>query len=176
MPNLASAVAALHDYCGFPAARVRTDARRLIEDKLIEPGAPGVAVEISQADFVLLLLAVASGAPLRSVADVTANLASCVPNGVDVDVMPESIRPARRTAFDLLHDLVWSPDASHIIAVEVCETWPEVTFHTRDGVVRFQPAGTLARHWAGNKQRRATTIPASAIALAAKHLFAGDQQ
>ncbi|TIO52966.1 MAG: hypothetical protein E5X80_05050 [Mesorhizobium sp.] len=171
MPNLASAVAALHDYCGFPAARVRTDARRLIEDKLIEPGAPGVAVEINPADFALLLLAVASGAPLRSVADITASLASCVPNGVDVGVMPEAIRPAKRTAFDLLHDLVWSPDNSPVTAIEVCESWPEVTFHTRDGIVRFQPAGALAGHWSGNKQRRATTVPASAIALAAKHLF-----
>ncbi|TGP22660.1 MULTISPECIES: hypothetical protein [unclassified Mesorhizobium] len=133
-----------------------------------------MAVEIFQADFALLLLAVASGAPLRSVADVTANLASCVPDGVDVNVMPEGMRPAKRTAFDLLHDLVWSPDTSPVTAVEVCESWPEVTFHTRDGVVRFQPAGTLAGHWSGNKQRRATTIPASAIALAAKHLFAGD--
>ncbi|RWK17055.1 MAG: hypothetical protein EOR43_28850 [Mesorhizobium sp.] len=175
MPNLASAVAALHDYCGFPAARVRTDARRLIEDKLIEPGGPGIAVEITQADFALLLLAVASGAPLRAVADRTVELFNCVPNGVDVGAMPEAIRPAKRTAFDLLHDLVWSPDTSPVTAVEVCENWPEVTFHTRDGVVRFQPAGALAGHWSGSKQRRATTVPASAIALAAKHLF-GEQQ
>lgn len=175
MPNIASAVAALHDYCGFPAARARTVARRLTEDGLIEPGAPGVAVEINPADFALLLLAVASGAPLRSVADVTASLASCVPNGVDVGVMPESIRPAQRTAFDYLHDLVWSPDTSPVTAVEVVETFVEVVFHTRDGVVRFQPAGALAGHWSGSKQRRATAIPAGAIALAAKHLF-GDSK
>ncbi|RUW17345.1 hypothetical protein EOA60_30935 [Mesorhizobium sp. M1A.F.Ca.IN.020.06.1.1] len=170
MPNLAASVAAL-SYCGFKAAKARTVARRLTEERLIEPGAPGVAVEITQADFALLLLAVASGAPLRSVADVTAKLASCVPDGVNLDVMPEVIRPAQRTAFDFLHDLVWSPDTSPVTAVEVCENWPEVTFHTRDGVVRFQPAGTLAGHWSGSKQRRATTIPAGAIALAAKHLF-----
>ncbi|TGV06242.1 hypothetical protein EN816_35705, partial [Mesorhizobium sp. M8A.F.Ca.ET.173.01.1.1] len=80
MPNLAASVAAL-SYCGFKAAKARTVARRLTEERLIEPGAPGVAVEITPADFALLLLAVASGAPLRAVADVTANLASCVPNG-----------------------------------------------------------------------------------------------
>lgn len=175
MPNIASAVAALHDYCGFPAARARTVARRLTEDGLIEPGAPGVAVEINPSDFALLLLAVASGAPLRSVADVTANLASCVPNGVDVDVMPESVRPEKRTAFDYLSDLVWSPDASPITSVEVVETWPEVVFHTRDGVVRFQPAGAPAGHWSDNRQRRATAVPAGAIALAARKLFAGER-
>ncbi|TGV61538.1 hypothetical protein EN784_03930 [bacterium M00.F.Ca.ET.141.01.1.1] len=175
MPNLAAAVAVLQNHCGFKAARSRTVARRLLEDGLIEPGAPGVAVEITQADFALLLLAVASGAPLRAVAEAVASLASCVPDGVDVGVMPESIRPAERIAFDFLHDLVWSPNSSPVTAVEICETWPEVTFHTRDGVVRFQPAGTLAGHWQSSKQRRATRIPGSAIALAAKHLF-GDNQ
>lgn len=175
MANLAATVAAIDQYVGFPAARARTVLERLLEAQLIEPGAPGVAVVIEPSDFVLLLLALSSGAPLRAVADVTAKLASCVPDGVDVNVMPEDVRPAKRTAFDLLHDLVWSPDASPVTAVEVCETWPEVCFRTNDGLVRFQPSGTLTGHWQSNKQRRATTIPASAIALAARKLFAGER-
>ncbi|TIT40685.1 MAG: hypothetical protein E5W76_15870, partial [Mesorhizobium sp.] len=139
MANIAATVAAIDQYAGFSAARAGTVLERLLEAQLIEPGAPGVAVVINPSDFAILLLAMASGAPLRAVADRTVELFQCVPDGVDVDVMPESIRPAKRTAFDYLHDLVWSPDTSPITAVEICETWPEVTFHTRNGIVRFLP-------------------------------------
>ncbi|RUX49609.1 hypothetical protein EOA33_12010 [Mesorhizobium sp. M4A.F.Ca.ET.050.02.1.1] len=175
MANIAATMAALQHDCGFRAARAGTVLERLLEAQLIEPGAPGVAVVINPSDFAILLLAMASGAPLRAVADRTVELFECVPDGVDVDVMPEAIRPSKRTAFDYLHDLVWSPDTSPITAVEICETWPEVVFHTRNGIVRFLPAGALAGHWQGNKQRRATTIPTSAIALAAEKLF-GDSK
>ncbi|TIW28767.1 MAG: hypothetical protein E5V63_03915 [Mesorhizobium sp.] len=175
MANIAATVAAIDQYAGFSAARAGTVLERLLEAHLIEPGAPGVAVVINPSDFAILLLAMASGAPLRAVADRTVELFECVPDGVDVGAMPEAIRPAQRTAFDMLHDLIWSPGTSPVTAVEICESWPEVTFHTRDGVVRFQPAGSLAGHWAGNKQRRATTIPASAIALASEKLF-GDSK
>ncbi|TIP03858.1 MAG: hypothetical protein E5X72_14220 [Mesorhizobium sp.] len=175
MANLAATVAAIDQYAGFPAARARTVLERLLEAQLIEPGAPGIAVVIGPSDFAILLLAMASGAPLRAIADRTVELFNCIPNGVDLDVMPEAIRPSQRTAFDFLSDLVWSPDTSPITAVEICESWPEVTFHTRHGVVRFQPPGTVPGRWQGNKQRRATTIPASAIALASRHLF-GDNK
>ncbi|WP_027060539.1 hypothetical protein [Mesorhizobium loti] len=171
MANLAATTAAIEKYCGFSAGRIRTVAERLLEAKLLEPGAPGVAVAIKQADLALLLLALASGAPLRAVADATANLASCIPDGADVSVMPEAIKPVQRTAFDVLHDIIWSPDALSVTAIEICETWPEVTFRTPDGVARFVSAGTLASHWQGGKQRRATTIPTSAISLAARNLF-----
>jgi hypothetical protein len=174
MANLAATVAALETYCGFPAARSRTVARRLLDNELLSPGGPGVAVEVNEADLVLLLLAVASGAPLSKVANVTAQLAEAVPDGVDVDVMPEGIRPLKRTAFDILHNLICN--AAHSGAqmkfdVEVVGTWPEVAFHGGDGVARFVPAGAPADRWQSDKQRKSTTIPHAALYLAARNLF-----
>ncbi|RWN99373.1 hypothetical protein [Mesorhizobium sp.] len=176
MAKLAAAPAALETYCGFPAARTRQVDRRLLEEGLLEPGAPFVSVEINEADFTLLLLAVASGAPIPRVGDVTVLLAGAVPNGIDVAVMPDNIRPAKMTAFDVLHGQIWSA-ARHSDAIvsdlEVVETWPEVVFHLPEGAARFHPAGSLANHWQGSKQRRSTRIPGSAIAHTAKNLFGG---
>lgn len=180
MTTVAPTVAALEQYCGFGAGRVRANVRALTEGGLIAPGAPGVSVQISEADFVLVLLAVASAAPLHAVADTVAKLASLVPNGIDVDVMPAGIRPAKRTAFDVLHEIVWSAAHGDIeaqarvskINIEVVGTWPEVSMHTAEGIVRFQPVGALAGHWGGNKQRRATIIPGSALVDCVRALFA----
>lgn len=174
MANLAATMAALETYCGFPAARSRTVARRLLEDKLLPPGAPGVAVEISEADFALLLMAVASDVPLSRVVDAAAQMANAVPNGGDTSVMPKTVRPARLTALDMLHGQIWNAarDPQAVTAdVEIVETWPEVALISPDGVMRFQPSGTLVGHWQSPKQRRATRIPGSAIALAAHNLF-----
>ena len=174
MPTVAATVAALETYCGFPAARTRQTARRLLEDKLLTPGGPGIAVEITEADFALLLLGVASGASMPTVADATVALAECVANGVDV--MPKGIRPAKTTAFDLLHDVVWNAahgDGSLKVDVEVCETWREVAFHTPEGVSRFVSAGEDASRWQSDRQRRSTRIPHTALFLAARNLFGG---
>lgn len=174
MATLAATVAALENHCGFPAARTRTAARRLLEDNLLTPGAPGVAVEINEADFALLLLAIASDAPLSKVTKATTDLADTVPNGVDVAVMPEAIRPAKRTAFDVLHDVVWNAahgDGQLKFDVEVVATWPEVAFHGADGVAHFLPPGSLPGHWQSDKQRRSTLIPPSALFLATRNLF-----
>ncbi len=176
MATLAATVAALDKYCGFPAARTRTVARRLLEDNLLTPGAPGVAVEISEADFALLLLAVASDAPLSRVAKATAELADTVPNGVDVAVMPEVVCAVRRTAFDVLHDIIWNAahgDGHLKFGIEVVATWPEVAFHADDGTAHFLPAGALAGHWQSDKQRRSTLIPHIALFLVAQNLFGG---
>lgn len=177
MAKIAATVAALEHYCGFPAARTKQVARRLLEEGILEPGGAFRAVQINEADFALLLLAVASGTPIPRVADATVALADSVPNGIDVDVMPETIRPPKRTAFDILHHQIWNAarNADAVVAdLEVVETWPEVVFHLPEGVARFQPAGTLANHWQGAKQRRATRIPGAPIALAARNLF-GEQ-
>ncbi|WP_192248099.1 hypothetical protein [Mesorhizobium silamurunense] len=174
MAKLAAVPAALETYCGFPTARTRQVDRRLLEEGLLEPGAPFVSVEINEADFALLLLAVASGASVPRVGDVTVELADTVPNGIDVAVMPENIRPARVTAFDILHGQIWNAarDPGAIVSdLEVVETWPEVVFHLPEGAARFQPVGSVPDHWQGHKQRRSTRIPGSAIALVAKNLF-----
>ncbi|WP_315924839.1 hypothetical protein [Mesorhizobium sp. SP-1A] len=174
MATLAATAAVLETYGGFPAARTRTVARRLLEDNLLTPGAPGVAVAINESDFALLLLAIASGAPLSKVTKATTELASTTPNGVGVSVMPEAIRPTRRTAFDVLHDIIWNTaygDGQSKFDVEVVATWPEVAFHAADGVARFLPPGSLAGHWQSAKQRRATVIPYAALFLAARNLF-----
>jgi hypothetical protein len=116
---------------------------------------------------------VASGAPLSRVADVTAELADTVPNGVDVNVMPAAVRPARRTALDVLHGQIFNAarDSTALVSdLEVVETFTEAVFSLPEGVSRFQPLGTLAGHWQG-KQRRSTRIPGSAIYLAARKLF-----
>lgn len=178
MANLAATVAALETYCGFPAARTRTVARRLLEDRMLTPGAPGVAVEINEADFALLLVGLASGAPLSRVADVTTELANGVPSGVDVMVMPEARRPARTTAFDVLHDIIWNAahgDSDLMYDVEVVEAFREVAFHNTEGVIRFVPAGVDASRWQSSKQRSSTRIPHGAIAAAAHELFGGRQ-
>jgi hypothetical protein len=174
MINLAATVAALEKYCGFPPARTRTVARRLLEEGLLTPGAPGVAVEINESDAALLLLGVASGATLSRVADVTAELADTVPDGIDVAVMPTAVRPAKLTALDILHGQIFNAARNNhavVADVEVVETFPEVVFHLPEGVARFQPIGTLAGHWQSDRQRRATRIPGAAIAHTAHSLF-----
>lgn len=180
MNTISPTVAALERYCGFEAGSTRARIRALTEGGLIEPGGPGKPVEITEADFVLLLLALASGAPLHAVADVVAELADTLPTGVDVNVMPATSRPAKQTAYDALHDLVWSAahgdlDAQSRVSkinVEVVETWREVALHTPDGVVRFLPTGALSGRWQGDKQRRATTIPGTALVGAVRAIFA----
>ncbi|RLP21979.1 hypothetical protein, partial [Mesorhizobium sp. YM1C-6-2] len=119
----------------------------------------------------------ASGAAMPTVADVTVQLAECVPSGVDVDIMPEALRPAKRTALDILHNLIWNAvhsDGSLKFDIEVVETWREVAFHSAAGVVRFVPAGEDSSRWRSGKQRRTTRIPYSALFLAARNLF-GDK-
>ncbi|QDB99776.1 hypothetical protein [Mesorhizobium sp. 8] len=174
MATLAATAAALETNGGFPAARTRTVARRLLEDNILTPGAPGIAVEINESDFALLLLAIASDAPLSKVTKATTELANTVPNGVDVSVMPEAVRPAGRTAFDVLCDIIW--DAAHgdgqmKFDVEVVATWPEVAFHAADGIAHFMPPGSLPDHWQSAKQRRSTVIPYVALFLVARNLF-----
>jgi hypothetical protein len=174
MANLAATAAAIENYCGFPAARTRTVARRLLEDRMLTPGAPGVAVEISEADFALLLIGVASVAPLSRVADVTAELADAVPCGVDVGIMPEAIRPSRTTAFDVLSDTIWNAaygDGRLSFDVEITSNFPEVAFHNGNGTVRFVPAGIDSTRWQSAKQRSSTRVPHAAIAAAARALF-----
>lgn len=174
MPNIAATVAALENYCGFPAARTRQVVRRLLADELLTQGGPFKAVEINEADFALLLLSVASGAAIPRVSAVTVALAEAVPDGVDVGVMPASTRPLKRTALDVLSDLVWNAahgDGQMRFDVEIVATWSEIAFHGADGIARFVPAGTLANHWQSNKQRQSTTIPHAALFLAARNLF-----
>ena len=180
MTTVAPVCTALERYCGFEAGGARARIRALTEGGLIEPGGPGKAVEITEADFVLVLLALASGAPLHAVADVVAELADTIPAGVDVNVMPATSRPAKQTAFDALHHLVWSAahgdlDAQSRVSkinVEVVESWREVALHKPDGVVRFLPMGALAGRWQGDKQRRATSIPGLALVGAVCAIFA----
>lgn len=174
MANLAATVAAFEKYCGFSPARTRTVARRLLEDEILTPGAPGVAVEINEADVAILLLGVASGVTLSRVADITAELADTVPDGINVTIMPATVRPAKRTALDILHGQIFAAarDPHAVVSdLEVVESWPEVVFHLPEGVARFQPVGTLAGHWRGSQQRRSTRIPGAAIALMSHRLF-----
>lgn len=176
MPTIAATTAAFESYLGFPAKRPRQAIRRLLEANLIAPGGPGKAVEITEADFALILLSVASGAEMPRVADVAVELAETVPHGVDVDIIPETVRPPKRTAFDILHGLIWNAahcDGSLKLDVEVVENFREVAFHSADGVARFVLAGGDATRWQSDKQRRSTRIPSSALFLAVRSLFGG---
>lgn len=174
MATLAAAAAALEEYCGFPASRTRTVARRLLEEEILTPGAPGVAVDINEADLAFLLLAVASGAPLSRVADKTTELVGAVPDGFDINVMPEHLRPESRTVFDILHHQIFSV-ARNIKAtvsdIEVVETFPEVVLYLGKWISIFRPAGADVPRLGTSKQRRSTRIPGTAISLAAHHLF-----
>ncbi|TGQ94617.1 hypothetical protein EN851_03415 [Mesorhizobium sp. M8A.F.Ca.ET.208.01.1.1] len=175
MATLAAASAALEKYCGFPASRTRTVARRLLEEEILTPGAPGVAVDLNEADFALLLLGVASGAPLSRVADKTAELAEAVSDRFDTRVMPAHLRPESATAFEILHGQLFNA-ARNIKAivsdVEVVETYPEIVLHLDNKWISiFRPVGADVPRVGTSKQRRSTRIPATAIVLAAHNLF-----
>lgn len=171
MATLAATAVALEKHCGIDAARTRTVARRLLEDELIPPGAPGVAVEIDEGSLAVLLLGVASGAPLRSVADVTTELAESVPLGINISVMPEHLRPKQKTAFEILHNAVWRGAHGPGLPgfdIEIVERPLGVVFHAPEGSAHFHPPGT---HLGGFT--RSTRIFGAALVDALKELFGG---
>ncbi|TIL56726.1 MAG: hypothetical protein E5Y79_28390 [Mesorhizobium sp.] len=175
MATIANTAAASERHLGFPARRGRTIIRSLIDHEILSPGAPGVAVEIGAADFVSVLIALASGAKIKDAADTVAQYTHMTPSGIHRDTVPNA---PMKTAFDYLVDAVFAAlgdiEMQRKVApltFDFCETWPELAVHAPEGVTRFILVGSLARYWQSGRQRRSTTISGLALINAARDLF-----
>jgi len=174
MATIAETVAALERHLGFDAARCRTIIRKLIDAELIPSGAPGVAVEIGDPEFAMVIIALAAAPSLRKAADTVATYDEMTPSGVWREGMPIRRTSAFEYLVDAVHAACGDLDAQKAVSgllFEFCETWPEMAVHSPDGTSRFVSAGADSAHWQSGKQRRATTISGTALIQCARELF-----
>jgi hypothetical protein len=179
MPTTNDAVAALANRVGFTEPRARAVARRLTDAGVLPAGGPGRAPEIAPADVISLFIALAADAELRRSAEIVTTYGDLVPDGIDVMVMPESIRPPRETARTYLNGLVrralqGDADMRSTVAalkIEVVSNWPAIAIHFPDGEVqRFREVGSLASHWQESGHRKSTTVSGAAFVDAIRDL------
>lgn len=175
MPTLNHAIDALSRHVGFPAARLRSLARRLQDADVLPSGAPGVAPEVKLQHVIDLIIAVASDATLRRAATAVETYRATTPGGADLSRAPASVRVDAGRQFEAVARLAMDGDTdARRTRVEIVSTWPEVVFLFEDGTAhRFQPVGTLSGHWQMLGHRRATTINGAAFADAIIELFGG---
>jgi hypothetical protein len=163
------ATAAIERRIGIPKSRGVTVARRLTEHGLLPAGAPGKAPELDRADFVTLLIGLASDAPLSRVADAVATYRDLTPAGTPIDVLPASLQFSAGNFLDVLTD---APENSSHMQIEFVSTWPGVTIHYADGTVRrFVKPGSDASRWQHSGYLKSTTINGSAYRDCVLDLF-----
>ncbi|ACE92037.1 hypothetical protein RHECIAT_CH0003089 [Rhizobium etli CIAT 652] len=150
---------------GVPAERALRVAHRLRDAGMLPKGGPGRAPEFDRADAIALLVAVASGATLRTVAERTAALLASTPGGADVNGAPLTIPRNAQIQLAVLANMAAAGDALDGITLEVVHGWPEIALAWADGATqRFQAAGSIANHQPSHQARVATTIPGPAFA------------
>jgi hypothetical protein len=178
MAALKAALGAIERHCGFPTSRTANIARRLQEGGLLPFGRPGLAPDLDIGDFATLLIGIATDTGLRTTAETTRRYADLPPHGIDLTGAPNSIYP--RTAHEQLDLLIehavtgdQTSDLTTGTVVNVCLSWPEITFrHRDDGTVRrFQPIGTVPGHWQAINHRRSVEISGLALHYAARAIF-----
>lgn len=173
MPNLTAAIAALEQHCGFLSSRTRGIARQLQENDLLPLGGPGAPPEVSLANFVTLLIAIATDDGAKRLAPRTVETY----RAMSLAGLPLNIAPAGfvsvATALEVLAEMALASRADlQSVNIEFVATWPEIAFLWRDGTVqRHQPTGTAPGFWQGSKHRKSTTIPGAAFADAVRAVF-----
>lgn len=156
------------------AERALRVAHRLRDAGMLPKGGPGRAPEFGRADAICLLVAVASGATLRTVADRTAALLATTPGGANVNGAPLTIPRNAEIQLAVLAGMAAEGDPLEGVTLEVAHGWPEIALAWADGVTqRFQAAGSVANHQPSAKARIATTIPGPTFANFIKEAYNG---
>lgn len=177
MPTLNSALTALETHCGFPVSRTRNVARRLLDGGILPRGAPGVAPQIDELNFVDLFIAVAADTTLRAAPEAVRTYGTLTPGGADLTGAPDRI-PTARDELEILVEIALRGDDKQIrkSKIDVVSSWPEIAISYNFGRVdRFQPVGTTPDRWQSRKARKSTTIPGAAFCDAARATFGGNR-
>ncbi|MBB2720573.1 hypothetical protein EFR00_17540 [Rhizobium sophoriradicis] len=149
---------------GVSAERALRVAHRLRDAGMLPKGGPGQAPDFGRADAITLLVAVASGATLRTVAERTSSLLETTPGGANVSGAPLSIPRTAEIQLAILANMA-AHGALDGLTLEIVHGWPEISLVWADGKVqRFQAAGSIANHQPSHQARVATTIPGPAFA------------
>ncbi|WP_413709832.1 hypothetical protein [Rhizobium sp. Rhizsp82] len=149
----------LETHVGFKRSRVLQVARALSEGGLIASGGPGRAPEFSRDDVVAILVGVATGAKIESVAETTRAVLATTPGGADVRSAPLCIPRNAEIQLAVLASMSLAGDSLEGLTIEVVHGWPEVALIWADGKVqRFQAAGSVANSQPSSKSRVAARI------------------
>jgi len=168
--TLTAALAALDRYGGFPSSRTRQVARRLQEVGALPLGAPGIPPNITDDQFVNLLLAVAVDLTIRETPAAVDALLATTPGG-NSPAAPLCIS-ARAALLALVETALLAPgDLDDLKAIEVVANWPEVAIHWGDRVERHISAGSLPGHWPTAGHRKSTTVAGRAFRDAVRAAF-----
>lgn len=155
----------LETHVGFKRSRILQVARALSEGGLIASGGPGRAPEFSRDDLIAVLVGVATGATLNTVAEATRAVLAATPGGADVRSAPLSIPRTAEIQLAVLASMSLAGDSLEGLTIEIVQGWPEVALIWADGKVhRFQAAGSIANHHQDNKGRWAVRVPGPAFA------------
>jgi len=144
---------------GVSAERALRVAHRLRDAGMLPKGGPGQAPEFGRADAICLLVAVASGATLRTVADRAAALLATTPGGANVNGAPLSIPRTAEIQLAVLAGMAAEGDLLEGLTIEFVLGWPEVALIWADGKVqRFQEPGSIANSQPSTASRWAVRI------------------
>ncbi|NKM55796.1 hypothetical protein GFL21_14865 [Rhizobium anhuiense] len=150
---------------GITPERALRVAHRLRDAGMLPKGGPGRAPEFDRADAIVLLVAVASGATLRTVANRTAALLATTPGGANVNGAPLTIPRTAEIQLAVMANMAADGDQLEGVMIEVVHGWPEIVLAWADGKVqRLQAAGSVANSQPSHHARFATTIPGPAFA------------
>lgn len=164
----------LETHVGFKRSRILQVARALSEGGLIASGGPGRAPEFSRDDVVAILVGVATGAKIESVAEATRAALATIPGGADVGAAPLTIPRTAEIQLAVLASMSLSGDNLKGVTIEIVHGWPEVALIWADGKAqRFQAAGSVTNSQPSNKSRVAARIAGDDFAAFIKEAVSG---
>ncbi|MER9032417.1 hypothetical protein [Mesorhizobium sp. M0674] len=169
MPTTKQSCGALVHRVGFDPGRTKEAARALTEGGVLPSGAPGKSPELTPQHVATLMLGAALDVPLRAVADTVREYRELTPAGTPIDMLPASLQYSAGNYLDALAN---EPELARHLKIEVVSTWPGISIHSPDGIVRrFVEPGTHPNHWQHSGHMRSTTVIGSAFADAVTELF-----
>ncbi|MBX5132531.1 hypothetical protein HJB80_07620 [Rhizobium lentis] len=150
---------------GVPAQRALRVAHRLRDAGMLPKGGPGRAPEFDRTDAIAVLVAVASGATLRTVAGRAAALLAATPGGANVNGAPLTVPRTAEIQLAVMAKMAADGDQLEGVTIEIVHGWPEIALVWADGAIqRFQAAGSIANSQPSQRARVAATIPGPAFA------------
>jgi hypothetical protein len=146
----------------------------LQEAGLLPLGAPGVAPQLSESNFVSLFLALAANTTRYGAAQAVRALLETTPAAAGAST-PADVGSAETAMLDLVRSAREFPDDLSGVAIEVVGSWPELALHQFGKVqTRYQPAGSLREHWQSRGHRCSTIVPGGAFRDAVRSTFKKD--
>lgn len=174
MATIQETASAIERHIGFPSEQTQD-----LATALRNAGVIGDTIDLG--DFLVILTALAADLAPEQATDVERYL-DLMPNGINPEIMPESVREKIGLAsveIVLLAYMIGAAGAEVTsqrdlsrLHIEFVSTWPEIAITQPDGEVeRFLEIGALASHWGHRGLRRSITINGSALVDTIRELF-----